>query len=118
MPTERIGATVANRTKIPVGKAVPVPKATQRKTIIPYAHKKSAHSSPAARKYTEIPKFLKICWWNFDRTKKQLLKFDGHPVLEHACKLGFWDGLTGRGGEFDPSRSLPAVPRFIFSLFK
>lgn len=69
------------------------------------------------RKYTGLQKFLKICWWNFNRTKTSIGKFQGHPNLETASKLGLWDGWVGTGGEYDPSRKLPLAARLLFRLF-
>ena len=69
------------------------------------------------RKYTSTYKFMKICWWNFNRIKRLIEKFQDKPELVHASKLGLWDGWTGTGGEYDPSRKLPIGARAVFRLF-
>lgn len=66
------------------------------------------------RKYAHGSKFLKICWWNFHRTKRQLTLMDQHHELVMACKMGLWDGWVGTGGAFDPHRKLPLFARMLF----
>nr|WP_314622256.1 glycosyltransferase family 2 protein [uncultured Noviherbaspirillum sp.] len=68
------------------------------------------------RKYVSGIKFIKICWWNLNRTAKQLKLMNQHPHLEMACKLGLWDGWVGKGGAFYPRRKLPLIPRVLFRI--
>lgn len=68
------------------------------------------------RKYASGLKFLKICWWNLNRTKRQLGLMKQHPDLAMACKLGLWDGWVGNGGAFYPRRKLPLIPRVLFRI--
>ena len=68
------------------------------------------------RKYAGGLKFLKICWWNFNRTTKQLGLMKQHPDLAMACKMGLWDGWIGTGGAFDPRKKLSLIPRILFRI--
>jgi GT2 family glycosyltransferase len=71
------------------------------------------------RKHVPLLGFLKICWWNIHRVRRTLRMLVGHPVLVDACKLGWWHGLRGRGGEYNSAQQLSLLGRCVcFLLFK
>jgi len=68
------------------------------------------------RKYTPAAVFLKLCWWNAQRVRASQRKYAGRADLLHAAKLGLWHGWIGVGGPFDPTATLPLLPRLLLAV--
>lgn len=68
------------------------------------------------RKYTPMPVFLKLCWWNAQRLRATQRKFAGRADLLHAAKLGLWHGWAGVGGPYNPTATLPLLARLLLAV--
>lgn len=67
------------------------------------------------KKHVGIKSFLKVAYWNFQKTKINIAKLKGHPQQIEACLLGVWDALRNVGGEYNPNRKAPWIIRFLMT---
>lgn len=67
------------------------------------------------RKHLASVAFIKVAWWNIDRTRQRLQMIRTSSESVAACLLGLWDGLCGRGGEFVATRRAPWLLQLIFA---
>jgi GT2 family glycosyltransferase len=53
--------------------------------------------------------------WAVKRQLGMINRLLGYPSAMQAIVVGLWDGMLGRGGEFEPSRRAPSSVAFVLS---
>lgn len=64
-----------------------------------------------ARKNSSRMHYWQYVWWRY-RAAKDLVRNNPSRRQTDAYLAGWWDGVWGHGGPFDPPRSMPAVVRW------
>jgi GT2 family glycosyltransferase len=64
------------------------------------------------KKHVGLKSFLKVAYWNLQKTKTNIAKLNDHPEQIEACLLGLWDALRNVGGEYNPNRKAPWIIKF------
>jgi GT2 family glycosyltransferase len=62
-----------------------------------------------ARKYLTVLHYCRYVWWRYRAARSLVSSLSS--VKADAYLAGWWDGVRGRGGSFDPPRGIPAVIR-------
>jgi len=57
----------------------------------------------------------KAALWLLRQRLLQLSRMRNNPAATEALLSGLWDGVRGIGGQYDPARRMPAVPRLLLS---
>jgi GT2 family glycosyltransferase len=57
----------------------------------------------------------KAALWLLRQRLLQLSRMRNNPAATEALLSGLWDGVRGVGGQYDPARRMPAVPRLLLS---
>lgn len=65
------------------------------------------------RKHVGMAQLARVIRWNAKLAHDQLHRLKDTPSVQTAIKQGIWDGLTGRGGPFQPHRTLLPHQQFI-----
>lgn len=65
------------------------------------------------RKYVDMLQLAHLIRWNAKLAHDQIRNLRGNVAAQMAVKLGIWDGLTCKGGIFQPHRTLRLHQKFI-----
>lgn len=58
------------------------------------------------RKFCPLKKYLRAALWTILRQSRQIENMKESPAHVNAVLAGLWDGLLGKGGPYQPSRTL------------
>ena len=64
-----------------------------------------------ARKNLGLLRYCQYAWWRY-HSAIDLVRNNPSRIQIDAYLAGWWDGLRGHGGPFDPSRFMPAAIRW------
>jgi GT2 family glycosyltransferase len=64
-----------------------------------------------SRKHFNLMRFYRYVWWRY-RSGLTIVQQGQSRMAIDAYLAGWWDGVRGHGGPFDPSRSMPALIRW------